>query len=63
MIQEQKKSASITSSWTKVSNTVTSVPLIDTTFGSEAPIIEFKLTNAMKALPNYMQGDIEAAFF
>ncbi|EUJ23009.1 hypothetical protein PGRAN_09998 [Listeria grandensis FSL F6-0971] len=58
-----EKNVSITSSWTKVSHTFTTVPFIYTTFGSEAPIIEFKLTNAMKALPNYMQGDAEADFF
>ncbi|MBC1473745.1 enhancing factor [Listeria grandensis] len=60
---QKEKNVSITSTWTKVSHTYTTVPMIDTTFGSEAPIIEFKLTNNMKVLPIYMQGDIEADFF
>ncbi|MBC2207264.1 putative mucin/carbohydrate-binding domain-containing protein [Listeria booriae] len=60
---QKEKSVAITSTWTKVSHAYTAVPMIDTTFGLEAPVIEFKFTNNMKVLPTYMQGDIEAKFF
>ncbi|MBC1794602.1 putative mucin/carbohydrate-binding domain-containing protein [Listeria booriae] len=60
---QKEKNVAITSTWTKVSHTYTAVPMIDTTFGLEAPVIEFKFTNNMKVLPTYMQGDIEADFF
>ncbi|MBC2037653.1 putative mucin/carbohydrate-binding domain-containing protein [Listeria booriae] len=60
---QKEKNVAITSTWTKVSHAYTAVPMIDTTFGLEAPVIEFKFTNNMKVLPTYMQGDIEANFF
>ncbi|MBC2116490.1 putative mucin/carbohydrate-binding domain-containing protein [Listeria booriae] len=60
---QKEKSVAITSTWTKVSHAYTAVPMIDTTFGLEAPVIEFKFTSSMKVLPTYMQGDIEAKFF
>ncbi|MBC1983050.1 putative mucin/carbohydrate-binding domain-containing protein [Listeria booriae] len=60
---QKEKNVAITSTWTKVSHAYTAVPMIDTTFGLEAPVIEFKFTNNMKVLPTYMQGDIEAKFF
>ncbi|MBC2168331.1 putative mucin/carbohydrate-binding domain-containing protein [Listeria booriae] len=60
---QKEKNVAITSTWTKVSHAYTAVPMIDTTFGLEAPVIEFKFTNNMRVLPTYMQGDIEANFF
>ncbi|MBC2193914.1 putative mucin/carbohydrate-binding domain-containing protein [Listeria booriae] len=60
---QKEKNVAITSTWTKVSHAYTAVPMIDTTFGLESPVIEFKFTNNMKVLPTYMQGDIEANFF
>lgn len=53
----------ITSSWQTITHGYTSVPFIDTTFGKEAPIIEYKVTNKMKTLPVYRKGDNQTAFF
>ncbi|PNP92137.1 hypothetical protein BMT55_09205 [Listeria newyorkensis] len=60
---QKEKSVNITSNWQVVSNAYTAVPFIDTTFGKEAPVLEYKVTNTMKTLPIYHKGDNEAAFF
>ncbi|MBA3927826.1 putative mucin/carbohydrate-binding domain-containing protein [Listeria rustica] len=60
---QKEKNATITSSWTKVSHAYTAVPLIETTFTSEAPIVEYKVTDKMKALPDFMLGNDDGTLF
>ncbi|KMT62438.1 putative mucin/carbohydrate-binding domain-containing protein [Listeria newyorkensis] len=58
-----EKSYSIGSSWTLVTATSDSVPFIKTTFTSEAPVVEYRVSATAIDLPVFKQGDQEADFF
>lgn len=60
---QKEKSVNVTSTWQTISHGYTTVPFIDTTFGKEKPVIEYKVTDVMKELPVYHKGDNETAFF
>ncbi|EUJ21738.1 putative enhancing factor (viral) [Listeria grandensis FSL F6-0971] len=51
------------SSWVKITANTDSVPFIKTTFTTETPTIEYKVSDTAMDLPVFKQGDKEADFF
>ncbi|MBC1473315.1 hypothetical protein HB852_01610 [Listeria grandensis] len=60
---KKESEASFNSEWKSVSSEYTAVPFVRTTFTSEAPVIEYKVTDTMTELPTYSKDTNEDTYF
>lgn len=58
-----EKSVSVGSNWVTIKADVASVPFVKTTFTTEKPMIEYKVSDSAQELPSYKPKDDEKAFF